>query len=244
MLEVQSFAKVFRNQAVISDFSLSLPGNSFTVLVGPSGCGKSTLFDLLMGVASRNKGKLFLDGEEIIDLRTRAAYMAQKDLLLPWLTLLENALLPVTVKEKPTPADLREAEELFLLLGLSGFERHYPGQVSGGMAQRCALARTIFFRTPLTLLDEPLSAVDAITRRSLRDLLLLLQYRFKKTILMITHDVEDALLLADRIILLSSSPLSVKEEIPLDSRKPRNELERTLLELKRHILESLQGEQS
>ena len=240
MLEIHNFTKRFNGRPVLFDFSLSLPRQSFTVLVGPSGCGKSTLFDLLMGVMPRDGGTLDFEGEEIPDLRTRAGYMAQKDLLLPWRSLLENALLPVAVKRTPSAADLAEARDLFRTLELSGFEKHYPWQVSGGMAQRCALARTILFHAPAALLDEPLSAVDAITRQSLRNLLLLLQSRFEKTILMTTHDVDDALFLADRIVILSRSPLSVKEEIHLTGTKPRNPAAHDLFLLKTRILNSLQ----
>lgn len=239
MLEILGFSKQFNGKTVIDDFSLSLGSGSFTVLIGPSGCGKSTLFDLLMGSLPRDGGRLLLHGREIPDLGTFAAYMNQKDLLLPWMSLLDNALLPVAVKRKPSAEDRKEACGLFGDLGLSGYEGHFPGEVSGGMAQRCALARTLMFHAPLVLLDEPLSAVDAITRQSLRDLLLLLQEKFGETMLMITHDVDDALLLADRIILLSPSPLSVKEVVELASGKPRDGLGSELLSLKRRILSRL-----
>ena len=240
MLEIRNFVKNFNGRPVLSNFSLALPRNSFTVLVGPSGCGKSTLFDLLMGAISRDGGQLLLCGAEILDLRGKAGYMAQKDLLLPWLSLLHNALLPIMVKSTITPDDLAEAKDLFISLDLSGFENHYPRQVSGGMAQRCALARTIFFRAPLALLDEPFSAVDALTRQSLRSILLLLQSRFKKTILMVTHDVDDALFLADRIVVLSRSPMMITEEFIPEGKKPRNPTNTELLHLKEQILRSLQ----
>ncbi len=240
MLEIRHFSKDFNGLPVLSNFSLALPRNSFTVLVGPSGCGKSTLFDLLMGSVSRDGGRLFLFGAELPDLRGEAGYMAQKDLLLPWLSLIQNALLPVMVKRKLTSDDFTEAKSLFSSLELSGFENHYPRQVSGGMSQRCALARTLFFRAPLALLDEPLSAVDALTRQSLRTMLLLLQSRFEKTILMVTHDVDDALFLADRIVVLSRSPMMVTQEFIPEGKKPRNPSNTELLHLKEHILRSLQ----
>ncbi|NCB17563.1 MAG: ABC transporter ATP-binding protein, partial [Synergistales bacterium] len=153
MLEIRSFSKSFDSRPVFSDFSLSAEKGSFTVLLGPSGCGKSTLFDLLMGVFPRDSGRLVLGGREIADLKGAAVYMTQKDLLLPWKTLKENALLPVAVKRTPAEDDFSRVEELFSLLGLSGREDYFPGQVSGGMAQRCALARTILFDAPVALLD-------------------------------------------------------------------------------------------
>ena len=240
MFEIRRVAKNFDGYDTLTDFSLTVPTGSFTVLIGPSGCGKSTLFRLLMGVLPRDGGSLVLDGIEVPDLRGRGAYMAQKDLLLPWRTLLENALLPVMVQRIPSEKDRQEAAELFDFLGLSGFGNHYPRQVSGGMAQRCALARTILFRAPLALLDEPLSAVDAITRHSLRSLLLSLQSRFGKTILMVTHDVDAALLLADRIVLLSPAPMRVTEVIELPVGKPRDESLHDLRHVKGHILSVLE----
>ncbi len=241
MLEIRSLSKSFSGRMVLSDFSLHLPEGSFTVLLGPSGCGKSTLFRLLMGSLSSDGGDLHVRGKPCADLRGMAAYMPQKDLLLPWLTLEENALLPVRAKRKPAGSDLRKVTELFALLGLAGSGGCYPGEVSGGMAQRCALARTILFEAPAALLDEPLSAVDAITRRSLRELLLLLQFRSAKTILMATHDVDDALILADRILLLSPMPMKIIGEIALNGTKPRDPLSDGLLKIKARILSLLDG---
>ena len=241
MLEIRSLSKSFSGRTVLSDFSLFLPEGSFTVLLGPSGCGKSTLFGLLMGSIPPDRGNLHVYGKPRSDLRGQASYMPQKDLLLPWLTLGENALLPVRTKRKPSETDFRKITELFALLGLSGFEGYYPGEVSGGMAQRCALARTILFEAPAALLDEPLSAVDAITRRSLRELLLLLQFRSGKTILLATHDVDDALILADRILLLSPLPMKSIGEITLTGTKPRDPLSDGLLKIKGRILSLLDG---
>lgn len=240
MLEIRSFSKSFDSRPVFSDFSLSAGKGSFTVLLGPSGCGKSTLFDLLMGVFPRDGGRLVLGGREIADLKGAAGYMTQKDLLLPWKTLRENALLPVAVKRTPAEEDFRRVEELFSLLGLSGREDFFPGQVSGGMAQRCALARTILFDAPVALLDEPLSALDAITRQSLRGLLLLLQSRFGKTILMVTHDVEEALLLADSILLLSPPPMKILEIFRPEGTKETREESPSFPRMKRHIMKLLQ----
>lgn len=241
MLEINSLSKSFSGRSVLSDFSLLLPEGSFTVLLGPSGCGKSTLFRLLMGTLASDGGELYVRGKPCADLLGQAAYMPQKDLLLPWLTLGENALLPVRTKGRPSGADLRRMKEIFGLLGLADSEDYYPGEVSGGMAQRCALARTILFESPVALLDEPLSAVDAITRRSLRELLLLLQSRSGKTILMATHDVDDALILADRVLLLSPLPMKIVGEIVMEGAKPRNPLSGGLLKIKASLLSLLDG---
>lgn len=216
--------------------------NRFVVLIGPSGCGKSTFFDVLTGVTPADAGQLSWRDEKVDHLGELAAYMHQKDLLLPWFSLLENSLLPA----RTAGGDLHEAESralrLFSRLGLSGYEQHLPHQVSGGMRQRCALVRTLMFNRDLILLDEPLSALDAITRKSLQSLLGLLQSEFKKTLVMITHDVDEALLLADDLYLLSVKPMEISEKIVLCDDKPRRLDNPELLAMKETILRKLQGD--
>ncbi len=242
MLEVSGVTKQFDLQTIFSDFSLSVTENGFTVLLGPSGCGKSTLFDLLSGVVSAGTGSLAWRGRQLPHLGAVAAYMQQKDLLLPWFSLMDNALLPV----KAVNGDVKTAENramgLFERLGLKGYEGHMPHEVSGGMGQRCALVRTLMFDRDLVLLDEPLSALDAITRRTLQSLLLLLQTEFDKTLVMITHDIEEALLLADELVLLTPRPMAIQERFVLKTPKPRRFDDPELIALKSHVLGKLTGE--
>ncbi|MCP4119270.1 MAG: ABC transporter ATP-binding protein [Desulfobacteraceae bacterium] len=242
MLQVSGVTKQFGLQTIFSDFSLSVPENGFTVLLGPSGCGKSTLFDLLTGVVPADTGALAWRGGAMPHLGAVAAYMQQKDLLLPWFSLMDNALLPV----KAVNGDVKEARNramgLFERLGLKGYESHMPHEVSGGMGQRCALVRTLMFERDLVLLDEPLSALDAITRQTLQALLLLLQTEFDKTLVMITHDIEEALLLADDLVLLTPRPMAVRERFVLKIPKPRRFDDPELLALKSHVLGRLTGE--
>lgn len=239
MLEVLGLTKSFGLQAIFKNFGLNLPQGRFTVLVGPSGCGKSTLFDCLTGVVSADQGTIVWQENEHGHLGSLAAYMQQKDMLLPWLTLEENTLLPVQAKPRAL-RNMQQAKEtlaqIFEKIGLSGFEAHYPYQVSGGMRQRCALARTLMFDRNLVLLDEPLSALDAITRRELQHLLLMLQKEFGKTVLMITHDIEEALVLADEIILLSSAPMTILERFQPQAPKPRDFSLPEFMEIKARIL--------
>jgi NitT/TauT family transport system ATP-binding protein len=209
--------------------------------VGPSGCGKSTLFDGLTGVFPLDGGRLLWKGEPLADLRLHAAYMQQKDLLLPWFSLLDNALLPAKTSGRDMKTAKGLAYRLFERLGLKGYESHGVHQVSGGMRQRCALVRTLMFDRDLVLLDEPLSALDAITRQSLQSLLLMLQTEFKKTILMITHDIEEALLLADEIHLMSARPMSVSRHYVLSSPKPRKFNDPALMAVKAQVLDQLEG---
>lgn len=220
---------------MIDGFDLSVEDGSFTVLIGPSGCGKSTLFDIMMGVSQRDTGNITWEGRNIDNLLGHATFMHQKDLLLPWLTLLENALLPCRIKGSHEKDNRQQALRFFEKLDLGGFEKYHPFMVSGGMRQRCALVRTLMSDKKLVLLDEPLSSLDAITRRKLQSCILKLQQEFGKTILMITHDIEEALLLADEIIILSGRPMKIIRRYKMTEGKPRNYLEGKLPELREEI---------
>jgi NitT/TauT family transport system ATP-binding protein len=207
--------------------------------VGPSGCGKTSLFDLLCGVVSPDGGNLSWGGKSYPDLGHVAAYMQQKDLLLPWLPLLDNALLPVRVRGAVGAGHRKKARDLFEHFGLGGFETYLPDHVSGGMRQRCALVRTLLSGRELVLLDEPLSALDAITRRSLQELLLSLQTDYGRTLLMITHDVEEALLLGEEVLLLSGPPLEVVRRVCPASPRPRKADHAEVVRLRSAIYEEL-----
>ena len=242
MLEVTDLAKSFGLQTIFKNFDLTLPQGRFTVIVGPSGCGKSTLFDCLTGIVCPDQGRIVWQGGAIAHLGSLSAYMQQKDMLLPWLTLEENSLLPVQAKPRAR-RNMKQAKEtlarIFKRIGLTGFGTHYPYQVSGGMRQRCALVRTLMFDRDLVLLDEPLSALDAITRRELQSLLLMLQKEFSKTVLMITHDIEEALALADEIILLGPAPMTILERFQPRASKPRDFNLPEFMEIKARILSRL-----
>ena len=242
MLVIQDLTKRFNGQPVLEGFDLTVPANGFTVLIGPSGCGKSTLFDLLMGIVPLDRGRLTWEGEDVGDLRRLAAYMQQRDLLLPWLDLSQNAALPAELGGVPPPQRTEAVRELFRVLKLEGFETYLPAMVSGGMRQRCALARTVMFGRDLVLLDEPLSALDAITRRQLQAYLLLLQTAFNKSILMVTHDVEEALLLADDLLVLTAPPMGICERFRLEAPKPRDMAHPSFLEIKAQVLSRLERE--
>jgi len=242
MLKVSAVTKYFKNQEIFSNLDLTVAKGRFHIIVGPSGCGKSTLFDGLTGVIPLDGGDLSWNHESLLNLQYHAAYMQQKDMLLPWFSLLDNALLPAKTCGQDMKGAKQQAQSLFARLGLKGYESHYARQVSGGMRQRCALVRTLMFNRDLILLDEPLSALDTITRRSLQSLLLLLQTEFGKTILMITHDIEEALLLADEIYLFSKMPMSMTQHFILDSPKPRRFNDPALLAIKSNVLDKLEGD--
>ena len=242
MLKISNLSKHFADLRVFERFSLSVPNRGFTVLIGPSGCGKSTLFDVLMGAVPKDSGKFYWKNESVTNLASKAAYMQQDDLLLPWFSLLDNALLPVRIVGSNLIQARDKALDLFSRLKLTGFESYHPQEVSGGMRQRCALVRTLMFEHDLVLLDEPLSALDAITRRSLQSLLLLLQVEFHKSILMITHDIEEALLLADELVVLTHRPMLIREKLTLEIPKPRLINDPQLIAIKDRVMQQLERE--
>ena len=244
LLIIENISKGFKGSSVVADVNLTLPENGFSVLIGPSGCGKSTLFDLLMGAVPMDAGTIRWQKSRVPDLSHLAAYMQQSDLLLPWLGLADNARLPADIAGEPLRRSEDRIRRLFDRLGLAGFETHLPSMVSGGMRQRCALARTLMFGRDLVLLDEPLSALDAITRRSLQQMLRLLQTDFNKTILMVTHDIEEALLLADELLVLTSRPMQVAARIVMDEPHPRRMEHPRLVALKHRVLTMLQEERT
>ena len=240
MLSISGLNKRFDNLDVLDGFSVNVARNGFTVMIGPSGCGKSTLFDVLTGIVPKDGGRVKWLEKELPHLGHTAAYMQQKDLLLPWLTLMDNALLPEQIAGRDNEDVRANVLQLFNRLGLQGFEGYRPHQVSGGMRQRCALVRTLMFEHELVLLDEPLSALDAITRTSLQSLLLMLQKDFNKTLFMITHDVEEAMLLADELLVLSRPPMKISQRIVLKQPKPRRISDPEIMVYKERILAYLQ----
>jgi len=242
MLIVTNLSKRYGDLPIFENFNLELPPKGFTVLIGPSGCGKSTLFNVLSGATAGDSGNIIWHGDAVEYLRDISAYMHQKDLLLPWFSLIDNALLPAKIGGKDMIAAGEKAHSLFRQLGLAGFESYLPGQISGGMRQRCALVRTLMFERELILLDEPLSALDAITRRSLQSLLLMLQVEFEKSILMITHDIEEALRLADEVLVLSGRPMRVLDRFSLPGPKLRPLDDPQLIRIKNFVINLLQEE--
>lgn len=238
-LEAISIYKKMRGLSVLRDITVRLGKGEFVSIVGPSGCGKTTFFNILTGLVPYDSGKILYEGKVVPNLRGFVAYMQQKDLLLPWRTLLRNILIGPEIQGALDREVLEESKKLLSFFKLDGFTDNFPSELSGGMRQRAALARTLLFGKDLLLLDEPLSALDAITRRQLQNYLLALSTRFGKSVLMITHDVEEALLLSDRIYIFSSLPATVKREIRVDLAKPRSISDPEFVNLKKEILSKL-----
>ncbi len=222
-VEVQGVTKSFRVDGrivkVLDGVDLAAGAGEFVTLIGPSGCGKSTLFNILCGLMEPDEGKVLFDGQEVTHRAGRLAYMPQKDLLLPWRSVLDNVILGPEIAGRPRAEARREAQELMPLFGLAGFEHSYPAVLSGGMRQRAAFLRAVLQRRPAILLDEPFGALDALTRASLQEWLLEVWGRLGQTVLFVTHDVEEAIFLADRVYVFTARPGRI--HLALDVRLPR-----------------------
>ena len=206
-----------RRVLALDNVDLSIVEGEFVTIVGPSGCGKSTLLNLIVGLLRTNVGRIIFRGAPIDGICTKIGYVTQKDNLLPWRTLIENVEIALEIKGASRNARRGQALELIERVGLHGFEEHYPHELSGGMRQRANIIRTLIYDPELILMDEPFGPLDAQTRIVLQDQLLKLWYASKKTIIFITHDLVEAIALADRVVLMSSRPGRIKsiENIPI-----------------------------
>lgn len=229
---------------VLDSLDFAVGAGEFVALLGPSGCGKSTVFNLLSGLLVPDVGEIYLNGQRISGNTGDFAYMQQKDLLLPWRTVLKNVLLGPEVHKEAMDVARAEAQRRLAQLGLSGFENSYPAQLSGGMRQRVALVRTLLFRKRVLLLDEPFGALDAMTRSVMQSILLDVWGAERQTVLLITHDVEEALLLADKIYVLTARPATLKAEIAVPLARPRDIADPAMIRLKKELLALLQVEMS
>jgi ABC-type nitrate/sulfonate/bicarbonate transport system ATPase subunit len=193
--------------AAIDNIDFSLRPDEFVSIIGPSGCGKSTLFNVIAGLLVPDSGVVCLDGRDIVGRPGSVAYMMQRDLLLPWRTVLDNVVLGPEIARRPRAETRAAARALLRRFGLNGFENAYPAALSGGMRQRAALLRTILCERSVILLDEPFGALDALTRASLREWLLGIQREFHRTMILITHDPDEAVFLSDRIYVATPRPM-------------------------------------
>jgi NitT/TauT family transport system ATP-binding protein len=206
-----------RNElTAVQNVSFSVRDGEVVSLIGPSGCGKSTLLNIGSGLTAPSEGQAFVDGERITGPNAHVAFMLQKDLLLPWRTIAENVMFGVEIQGVPQPECKRRAKSLLESFSLAEFSGHYPHQLSGGMRQRVALARTLAIDPHVLLLDEPFSAVDAQTRMVLQLDLARSLKKAGKTALLITHDLSEAVTLSDRVLVMSQRPGTIVEEISID----------------------------
>ncbi len=248
-LSLKGLSKVYSDpqkkqfMEVLHPLDLEVETGSFVSLIGPSGCGKSTICNLVAGIEIPDTGEIILDGGQIQGTLGNVGYMPQKDLLLPWRTLLENVLLGCEILHKDKTKAQVEAREWLNQFGLAPFSEYYPHQLSGGMRQRGALLRTILFGKKTLLLDEPFGALDALTRKEMQRWLMSIWNRTRHTILLITHDIDEAILLSDKVVVLSQRPARVIHEFIIPFPHPRDPDEMLLssvaLDFKRQLLRLL-----
>jgi ABC-type nitrate/sulfonate/bicarbonate transport system ATPase subunit len=218
----ENITKNYGGEAVVKDICLRLDEGGFVSLVGPSGVGKTTLFNVLAGVEKPDAGTVLLDGQDITGVSGRVSYMLQKDLLLEYRTVLDNVILPLLIKGRKKKEAREQAAAFFPRFGLGGYEKNYPRQLSGGMRQRAALLRTCMSHNKVILLDEPFSALDAITRRSMQDWYREIACAMNLSTIFITHDVEEALVLSDRVYILNGRPGKITRTLEVLPRRPRS----------------------
>ena len=241
-LEVKNVSKCFGENSVLKDVSLELNQGELVCLLGVSGGGKTTLFNIISGLLSPDSGQVLLDGKDITNQPGHISYMLQKDLLLPYRTIEDNVAMPLLLKGMKKKQARMQVSPLFSQFGLEGTQKKYPAQLSGGMRQRAALLRTYMFSSDVALLDEPFSALDTITKSSMHKWYLNVMQQIRLSTLLITHDIDEAILISDRIYLLSGSPGEITGEIVIKEPKPRREdfnLTAEFLEYKRKILSLL-----
>jgi len=243
-LEVRHISKSFGGKAVLRDVSLELREGELVSLLGVSGGGKTTLFNVISGLMQPDEGEVLLDGRDITNRPGQISYMMQKDLLLPYLSIADNAALPLRLRGMGKKEARAEVSSVFADFGLEGTQNKYPSQLSGGMRQRAALLRTYIFSRDVALLDEPFSALDTLTKSAMHSWYLDVMERIRLSTLFITHDIDEAILLSDRICLLCGSPGVIAGEIVIREARPRRadfNLTPAFLDYKRQILEMLNG---
>jgi ABC-type nitrate/sulfonate/bicarbonate transport system ATPase subunit len=245
-LQIEQIAVTFDGAGspyqALAPVSFSVPAGRFVSLIGPSGCGKSTLFNVIAGLLKPSEGRVLIDGEDVTGYIGRVGYMLQKDLLLPWRTVLDNVVLGMEIQGVPAKVSRARAMPYLQRYGLGGFEGRYPRALSGGMRQRAALLRTLLIESDVILLDEPFGALDAQTRQRMQEWLLQIWEDFGKTVVFVTHDIDEAIFLSDEIFVMGTRPGRILERIEVGLGRPRSAAAAAtsrFIELKAHCLDLL-----
>ncbi|MAZ05499.1 ABC transporter ATP-binding protein [Marinobacter sp. SS8-8] len=237
-LQFNQVTKSFGDLDVIKRFDTTIKTGEIVALVGPSGCGKSTVLHMVAGLQSASSGTLTADGKSVSNPSPKRTLVFQEHALYPWMTLIENVALALEFQNQPKQAARKEAHKWLGRVKLTGFEAYYPHQVSGGMRQRCALARAFIARPQVLLLDEPFGALDALTRMTLQSVLKDLIEEERPTVVLVTHDVDEALYLADRVLVFSNRPAVVLKEIALEHIPKTHDLS-AFADIRRNVLNLL-----
>lgn len=241
-LTVKNVSVSYGQNKIIEDISIELNKGELVSLLGVSGAGKTTLFNVVSGLLYPESGRVYLDDEDITGQAGRVSYMLQKDLLLPFKTVVDNVALPLIIKGEKKKKAREIASGYFKEFGLEGTQKKYPHQLSGGMRQRAALLRTYLFSGEIALLDEPFSALDTITKFGMHKWYLKVMDRIKLSTLFITHDIDEAILLSDRIYIMTGKPGRISNEIVITEPKPRRKefnVSNEFLKYKKEIIDIL-----
>jgi NitT/TauT family transport system ATP-binding protein len=227
VIRVEGVSKHFHtpNRAhltALEDLELNIRPGEFVTVVGPSGCGKSTLLRLIAGFSPPSLGRILFQGEEVRALNTRVGYVPQESKLFPWLTVEENVAFGLDSKRYARADRERQVTQFIKLAGLAGFEKYYPAQLSGGMSKRASIVRALAYEPPVILMDEPFGPLDAQTRMVLQDELLKIWEQKRQTIVFVTHDLVEAVALADRVVVMTHRPGKIKDSIQVPMARPRN----------------------
>jgi ABC-type nitrate/sulfonate/bicarbonate transport system ATPase subunit len=220
-LEIHGVGRRFDETVALAPVDLQVAEGEFVSIVGPSGCGKSTLFNVVSGILPPSSGRVLVDGEDVTGKAGHVGYMLQKDLLLPWRTVAENITLGARLHGRVSRGELRAGIALAERYGLGEFVHHYPHALSGGMRQRVALMRTLAISRDIMLLDEPFGALDSQTRLEMQRWLLSVWQEQHRTIVFVTHDIDEAIFLADRVVVMTPRPGQVREILEVDVPRPR-----------------------
>lgn len=240
--EAQNISKTYEEESIIENVSVSLEKGELVSLLGPSGIGKTTLFNIMSGLESPSSGKVMLDGKDITMIPGQVSYMQQKDLLLPFMKIIDNVSVPLRLKGMDKKTSREKASEYMSEFGLEGCEQKYPSQLSGGMRQRAAFLRAYLYSDKLMLLDEPFSALDTITKTSMHQWYKKVSKIHNTTTFFITHDIDEAILLSDKIYVMEGPVGHITEEFIVPYYEERNEeilLTEEFISLKRKIIRKI-----
>ncbi|MBC7454222.1 MAG: ABC transporter ATP-binding protein [Massilia sp.] len=244
---IQGVSKVFqagaRELVALKDIDLAIPRGQFTCLLGPSGCGKSTLLNAVAGFSAPTTGTIHADGKQVTAPGPERGMVFQEYALFPWMTVVENIGFGLQIKGLPKAEIGARVDALLAMLSLSDFRQRFPKDLSGGMRQRVAIARVLALDSPILLMDEPFGALDALTRRNLQDELLRIWAELKKTVIFVTHSIEEAIYLADRIIVMTYRPGTVKRDILVQLPRERDPAAPEFNALKRELGQLVMEEQ-
>lgn len=230
-INLENVKKIYDKIVVLDGINIKVYEGEFVSILGPSGCGKSTIFNIIANLINYDNGK--------VDINGKLSYMYQKDLLLPYKTIIDNVTLPMILNKEKKNIAYEKVKEYFNIFGLKGYENKYPSELSGGMKQRANFLRTYVASSDIMLLDEPFGALDSITKSSMQKWLLEVKSKVNSTILLITHDIDEAIMMSDRIYVIAKKPSSVKKEFILNRDYYNEENIENIFKLKKDILELL-----